>query len=91
MEVLIDENYCIFSNDRHKYTLSKYNGRDEEGELIRHTNTYHQSFEALFKKYYHRRMRTEEGINSFEDIINKQKEIFEAIKKVAAELEIEVS
>jgi|AntRauTorckE6833_2_1112554.scaffolds.fasta_scaffold09041_9 hypothetical protein len=90
MEIIIDDNYCIFSNDRHTYHLSKYSGRDEDGNLMRSSSTYHKSFESLFKNYYHRKLRTAEGIESFKDILTKQQEIFKTIKRVAEELELEV-
>ena len=90
MEVLIDDNYCITTDSRMCYILSKYNGRNEDGELKKFSPTYHQSFEGLFKNYYHRKLRTAEGIESFKDILTKQQEIFETIKKAAKELEIEI-
>lgn len=90
MEIIIDDNYCITTDSRMCYILSKYNGRDDKGRLQTSSPSYFDNFEGVFRGYYNRRLRTEEGINSFEDIINKQQEIFEVIKKVAEELEIEI-
>lgn len=90
MKIDIDGTYGITS-DKRQYILGKWstytNKKGEEVETMT-DKTYHTSFEHLFKTYCEKQLRTDEGIESLEDVIKKINQLKNIIKDLSIKVDV---
>lgn len=87
MKIKINNDWGITS-DRYQYSLCKIGKEDGEEKFRPISHTY-QTIGEVLEDYIKIRVRIEDGITEFKEIIELEKELLEEIQDIKKELNIE--